>query len=62
MRAKCPLCEKPGTVVSVEMGDTWRDTLGKPPHSTFSKYPMIHAGPSPNGGLALFCHTEHDLQ
>lgn len=61
---ECPACGKRASAqVEIEMGDNWRDTFGKPPHSLFSKYLMVHVGgQSRSGGLVIYCHTEADLQ
>lgn len=61
-QVECPLCEQLASkTLTVEMGDSWRDTLGKPPVSLFSDYLMIHAAPT-QGGVQLFLHSERDLQ
>ncbi len=62
MRKECPLCEKPASKdFRLQSGTSWRDSFGKPPHSLFSKYMMVHAAPTANG-IHIFLHTETDMQ
>lgn len=60
----CPACEnRASATVSLSMGDNWKDTFGKPPHSLFSTYQMVHVGgQNSRGELVVYLHTQEDLQ
>lgn len=59
---ECPICEQHASkTVQIKMGNSWRDTFGKPPHSFFSDYLMVHVAPGRRGRVA-FLHSEKDLQ
>lgn len=63
MPKQCPLCEKPASAHTViRMGASWSDTFGKPPHSLFDRYMMVHVATVPSGERIAFLHTESDLQ
>jgi hypothetical protein len=60
---ECPACEQEASAtVTLSMGDGWSDTFGKPPHSLFSTYVMLHVGGQEQGDLVVYCHTQSDLQ
>jgi hypothetical protein len=63
MTHECPACEQEASKkITLSMGDGWADTFGKPPHSLFSKYVMVHVGEQQQGSLVVYCHTQTDLQ
>lgn len=58
---ECPLCEQEASgEANIKMGSSWKETFGRPPHSLFDKYKMVHVADTPQGRKA-FLHTEADL-
>jgi hypothetical protein len=54
---ECPICEREAdAIVGVESGDSWGDLLGRPPHSFFQKYQMLHYVERQHGDGVLYCH------
>lgn len=60
----CPACEQEASATAeIGMGDNWSDVVGRPPHSLFSDYVMVHVGgTNSRGEIVVFFHTERDLQ
>lgn len=63
MTVECPLCgERASNSVSIQPGDSWVDSFGKPPHSFFDSHVMLHAQTNANGDRVIYVHTKRDLQ
>jgi hypothetical protein len=57
----CPLCEQRySKKMSLTMGKSWSDSVGMPPYSLLSKYPMVHTVEQ-GGTTYTFFHSESDL-